>query len=79
MNIIKRWDLSVVVGEYIRDGRTKKRYATVGSLCETDTGPVIFLNRHFNPAGVPSQDRHPGSILISCYEQDNERERNEQF
>lgn len=34
---------------------------------ETDTGPIIFIDRHVNLAALPSDS---GSILISVYEKD---------
>lgn len=61
-------DAVVVVGEYQgQDGQPKKRYKNVGSLMEGDDGGhFLFLDRHFNPAGVGDSSRE--SIIINFYE-----------
>lgn len=70
MNIIRSYDMTVVVGSYKKDGETKKVYRKIGRLVETDTGPVIWLDRAFNPAAIPS-GVGDGSILVSCYPKEN--------
>lgn len=73
MKIIRRWDMVVVTGSYTnRDtGAVKKIYRTIGTLAETETGPVIWLDRAFNPAAVAS-GKGDGSILVSCYAKDED-------
>lgn len=71
MNIIKRYDVVAVIGSFERGGETKRVYRTVGTLAETDTGPVLWLDRCFSPAGLPHKN-DDGSVLLSCYPQDRE-------
>lgn len=71
MNIIKRYDVVAVIGSFERDGEVKRVYRTVGTLAETDTGPVLWLDRCFSPAGLPRKNDE-GSVLLSCYPQDRE-------
>lgn len=72
MNIRKRYRLVAVVGEYAVQDGTKKRYVRAGTLAETDTGPVVWIDSTFNPAGAQVRN---GSILLSAYPEDD----NEQF
>lgn len=71
MNITKRYDVVAVIGSFERDGEVKRVYRTVGTLAETDTGPVLWLDRCFSPAGLPRKNDE-GSVLLSCYPQDRE-------
>ena len=60
----KLYDLAVKTGTYEKDGETKNRYENVGSVMEKDDGgKFIFLNRTFNPAGVPNPDNRSNVIL----------------
>jgi len=64
----KLYDLAVKTGSYTNgSGETKNRYLNIGAIMEKDDGGrMIFLNRTFNPAGVPTeQDRE--SIIISMF------------
>lgn len=70
MNIRKRYRVVANLGER-GDGSGKKIYRRAGSLYETDTGPVIFLNATVNPAGAVVRD---GSILLSCYPEDEQQD-----
>lgn len=80
MNITRRYRLVAIVGEYQVQGQPKKRYVRAGTLLETDTGPVVFLDSTFNPAGARSKD---GSVLLSAYPEDEDSSgpggRNEPF
>jgi hypothetical protein len=62
------YELAVKVGEYQKDGETKGRFMSVGSVMQSDDGgQFIMLNRAFNPAGVPVKDPQSDSVLIGCY------------
>jgi hypothetical protein len=62
------YDLAVRVGEYQKNGETKGRFVSVGSMMVGDDGGhFIMLNRTFNPAGVPPKDLSSDSVLIGCY------------
>ena len=64
----KLYDLAVKIGSYTNsNGDTKNRYLNIGAIMEKDDGGrMIFLNRTFNPAGVPTeQDRE--SIIVSMF------------
>jgi hypothetical protein len=60
----KTHDLAVVVGEYQKDGQTKKKYENVGAVMESQNGPYILLKKTFNPAGVPGDKE---SIILSMF------------
>lgn len=63
----KLYDLAVKVGEYEKDGAKKGRYENVGAVMEKDDGgKMIFLNRTFNPAGVPNPENR-SNIIISMF------------
>lgn len=61
----KIYDLTVKTGEYQNNqGETKGRYLNVGAIMQKeDGGKFIFLNRTFNPAGVPNPDNRDNVIL----------------
>jgi hypothetical protein len=65
----KTHDISVVVGTYERDGETKKRRKTIGSVMKGDTGSFLLLDRTFNLAAIPS-DRD--TVLCSLFKVDQE-------
>jgi len=67
MNITKRYNIVACIGLYT-DGSGKKVYRRVGTLCETDTGPVIFMDTTFTPAGC--HGNKGGSAILSCYAED---------
>lgn len=61
-------DLAVSTGSYVKDGQEKKRWRTVGALMDDGKGgQFIFLDRAFNPAGVPAKDGSE-SILVSMFD-----------
>lgn len=61
-------DLAVKVGTYTVNGEQKNRYKNVGSLMKSDDGSVfIFLDRSFNPAGVPV-DPEKSDIIVSVFD-----------
>lgn len=63
----KIYDLCVKVGEYQSNGETKSRFQTVGSCMENDEGKMfLFVNKTFNPAGVPGKDNSE-SIIVSMF------------
>ena len=60
-------DLAVVTGTYQKDGETKKRYRTIGAVMENENGQFIFLDRSFNPAGIPFKEG-ADSIMVSMFD-----------
>lgn len=65
----KTHDLAVVTGTYQKDGEEKKRYHNVGKVMTSDDGgEMMFINRAFNPAGIPPRDPNDESILIYKFE-----------
>jgi hypothetical protein len=63
----KLYDLAVKTGSYQKDGETKNRYANIGVIMEgTDGNRFLFINRHFNPAGVPFKEGSE-SIIVSMF------------
>lgn len=67
--VMKVKDLAVKTGTYKTSmGEVKHRYKTVGSLMKSDDGSTfIFLDRAFNPAGVPFKEGS-SEIIISLYD-----------
>lgn len=63
--------LRVKNGEYQTSEGMKTRWVTVGSIIENDKGPMILLDRTFNPAGVTSSDDRD-SIIVSAFKVDEE-------
>lgn len=65
---MKKYDLAVVIGNYTNaQGETKKRYFNIGSVQENDKGMFMFINRSFNPAGIPFKEGSE-SIIVSMFE-----------
>ena len=65
-------DLSVIVGDYQKDGQTKKKYQNVGAMMKNeDGGFFLLLNRFFSPAGVPGSEGRE-SIIINVYKKDQQ-------
>lgn len=61
-------DLAVSTGSYTKDGQEKKRWRTIGALMDDGKGgQFIFIDRAFNPAGVPAKDGSE-SILVSMFD-----------
>lgn len=68
-------DLVVTTGKYTKDGQEKNRYVNVGAIMEKDDGgKFMFLNRHFNPAGVPFKEGSE-SIIVSMFDVDGDNSR----
>ena len=66
----KLYDLAVKTGEYTNgSGETKGRYLNVGAVMQNDEGgKFIFLNKTFNPAGVPDLSGRGGeSVILSMF------------
>ena len=65
----KTHDLTARVGEYTdNQGNTKGRYINAGAIMEKDDGgKFIFINRTFNPAGVPNPDNRD-NVILSMFE-----------
>jgi len=73
----KTHDLCVKTGSYESNGETKGRWMNVGALMEDNDGrPFLMLNACFNPAGIQREEGRE-SILISCFEPQQEPERQE--
>lgn len=64
----KLYDLAVKTGEYTNAaGETKGRYVNVGAVMQKDDGgKMIFLERTFNPAGVPNPENR-SNIIVSMF------------
>jgi len=68
-------DIVAKTGEYYDNNHNKKgRYINVGSLFynEEEKSFFIFMNKTFNPAGVPnlSDKGDPDSVFLSCFNPD---------
>jgi len=62
------YDLVVKTGTYQKDGETKNRYLTIGTILQKeDGGKFILLDRTFNPAGVPVDDSTKDKIIVSMF------------
>jgi len=67
----KLYDLCAVNGTYEKNGETKNRYVNVGAIMEKeDGGRFIFLERSFNPAGIPNPDNRT-NIILSMFKKEN--------
>lgn len=60
-------DLVVKIGTYTTGGQEKTRWKTIGALMEGDSGQFLFLDRSFNPAGVPFKEGSE-SIIVSMFD-----------
>ena len=43
MAVSKTQDITVITGEYVKDGQTKKRYLTIGTLFTYDDGGTSII------------------------------------
>ena len=70
MGFKKTHDIAVKVGSYQKDGATKNRYENVGYVLTGEDGSRMhFINRTFNPAGVPHEDgKAESAVLVSVFE-----------
>ena len=66
----KTHTISVKTGKYTtRDGQVKNRYENIGRVMTDDSGgKMYFLNRTFNPAGVPMNRDGDDAVLLSIFE-----------
>lgn len=63
----KMYDLVVSTGEYKdRNGDTKKKWLTIGSMFQGDKGPFLVLEPHINIGALPRGAK--GSVVVNCYE-----------
>lgn len=62
-------DIAVAVSSYTdRNGNEKARWQTVGAMMKSEKGKfVIFLDRTFNPAGVPNPDGRE-SVMLNLFD-----------
>ncbi len=73
----KIYDLAVKTGEYVNfQNETKGKYINVGAVMEGDNGKFIFINRTFNPAGVPNPDNRD-NIIVSMFTPKSKQENTE--
>jgi hypothetical protein len=65
----KTHDLMVKVGSYTNAaGEQKNRWVNVGLVLTTDDGrEMILLNRTFNPAGAPLDEKGGDTVLVSKF------------
>ena len=69
MSFKRTHDIAVKTGSYEKDGKTRNRYENVGYvLTGEDGGKMYFLNRTFNPAGVPIHEGNEGTVLLGIFE-----------
>ena len=60
-------DITAIVGEYQKDGATKKIYRNVGELHQKDDGSqFILLDKIFNPAALAIAGKD--KIVLNLYE-----------
>ena len=66
----KTHDIAVKIGEYESGGQKKNRYKNIGAILTKGSGGfddcMIFLDRSFNPAGVPFKEGSE-SIILSIF------------
>lgn len=69
MSTKKIYDLAVKTGTYTNaEGDEKGRYLNVGAIMQKDDGgKFIFINRTFNPAGVPNPNDRD-NLILSMFE-----------
>jgi hypothetical protein len=61
-------DLCVKIGSYQKDGQEKGRWKTIGAIIDDGKGgEFMFLDRSFNPAGVPFKEGSE-SIVVSMFD-----------
>jgi len=67
----KVYNLSVKIGTYESEGKTRNRYKDIGSVFEGDRGMFMLLDKCFNPAGVETEAGRD-SIMVSMFEPKDE-------
>jgi len=60
-------NLVVVVGEYEKDGETKKNYLRIGQLHEGKNGEYITIDAHVNLAAIPRREGD-SRVMVSMYD-----------
>lgn len=75
---MKTHDLVVKTGEYEQNGETKARWQNVGAVINTEKGPMLLLEKWFNPAGVVDSTGSD-SILIRMMPVDRDRKQSPQL
>jgi len=64
----KIYDLCVKTGTYMKDGESRNRYQNIGAVMQReDGGKFLFMDKTFNPAGVPDEDPTRSNIIISMF------------
>lgn len=64
----KKFDLVVKTGTYTSNGAEKARWKTIGAVMDDGKGGMYaFIERSFNPAGIPFKDGSE-SIMVSFFE-----------
>ncbi len=64
----KLYDLAVKTGSYEKDGKTKNRYKTIGSIMEKDdNGRFMLLDPMVNLAAIP-RDAGRDMVMVSLFE-----------
>lgn len=65
---MKTHELKVATGDYRdKDGNLKLRYKSIGYILNKDGKESIFIDRTFNPAGVPNPD-NKDSVYVFKFE-----------
>jgi hypothetical protein len=58
----------VKTGTYMKDGESRNRYINIGAVMQReDGGKFLFMDKTFNPAGVPDEDPTRSNIIISMF------------
>ena len=62
--VIKRENITIIIGEYQKDGETKKRYKTIGEIVtmQGDDGSQYQFGEMWGPGGV---------VKFNIYEQED--------
>lgn len=70
MGFKKTATIAVKTGSYTdHEGKPKNRYEYIGRVMTDENGAkMYFLNRTFNPAGVPVNREGDDAVLLSIFE-----------
>ena len=71
-----KFDVVATVGSYEKDGQKKYLNRKVGAVIETQHGPRLKLDAHFNPAGCPKGD--DGGVWLALFEPRDEQKQEPQ-
>lgn len=69
----KLYDIAAKTGEYTRNGETKARWQTVGAVMENEAGQFLLMDRTFNLAGMPMDERGSDRVMLKCFEPRDEQ------